>query len=200
MTTADLDCDAQVVERKTYRTSNDYMTHDFDEDRPVDVLDIICAYPTVAVSKSNPIDEIQPFVLRHPDIGFQNILTDPEGSVTDIIDWEGCLSAPRCAGYASILDSLRRPPSSERRLRFSKIPHMDWQMHGYTQIYADAMRGAVNVGGCVDLIHKLFKRMPLFVGVEMQGFAKLIGKGCAPAEETLKIETGKLLEPDDFSM
>jgi len=42
--------------------------------------------------------------------------------------------------------------------------------------------------------------MPSFVGVEVQGFAKLIGKGCAPAEETLKIEIGKLLEPDDFSM
>jgi len=37
MTTAELACDAQVVERKTYRTSKDYMTHDLDEDWPVDV-------------------------------------------------------------------------------------------------------------------------------------------------------------------
>ena len=97
---------------------------------------------------------------------------------------------------------------------------MDWQIHNYTQIYADAMRDtgcseaiyirksamyratgdAVNIGGCVDLIHKLFRHMPSFVGVEVQGFAKLIGKGCAPVEETLRTELWRLLEPDDFSM
>lgn len=236
----DLECDTQMVAREPYKSSKDYMTHKLDEnwsltadaeyeDEPEvqhliwgvrKILDTIYAHPTIAVSKSNLTDADEPesFVLRHPDLDFQNILTDLEGNVTGIIDWEGCLTAPHCTGYASVPDFLRRDWNSDYEV--AKMPHMDWQIHGYVQIYADAMRetgctdatytrksamyraivDAINDESCMGMIKKLFRCMPAFRTVEVQGFAKLIGKGCPPAEDLLKSGIGKLLEPDSFSL
>ncbi|KAF3048985.1 hypothetical protein E8E11_009538 [Didymella keratinophila] len=52
------------------------------------ILDILYAHPLIAASTIGPLSSNEPetFVLSHPDLNFQNILTDDEGNVTDIID------------------------------------------------------------------------------------------------------------------
>ena len=97
------------------------------------------------------------------------------------------------------------------------MPHMDWQVDRYIEIYADAMRklgtkdavytrksamyraiaGAVNGGNAMDIIQKLFHCIPGLRRVDVEQFEQLIGKGCPVAEDFLKTEIGKLLEPSD---
>ena len=62
-----------------------------------------------------------PFVLTHPDLGFQNVLVSEEGHLLSLIDWDGVSSVPRCLGnerYPSWLtrdwDPVAYAYSSER--------------------------------------------------------------------------------------
>lgn len=84
------------------------------------------------------------------------------------------------------------------------MPHMDWQIHSYTQICADAMRETGCPGAIYTRKSVMCRAIAIAVnvggGVEVQGFARSVGKGCALAEETLRIEIGKLLESDDLSV
>jgi hypothetical protein len=70
------------------------------------ILDLIYVEPATAFSLRDPNDIFEPgsFVLRHPDLDFQNILVNDYGYVTGIINWEGYMAVPRCVGYASIPD------------------------------------------------------------------------------------------------
>lgn len=46
------------------------------------------------------LDTPQTFSLGHPDFNYQNILTDDEGEITGIIDWDGLETCPRALGFA----------------------------------------------------------------------------------------------------
>jgi aminoglycoside phosphotransferase (APT) family kinase protein len=66
---------------------------------------ILTSKPFDAFTK--PGDKKETFVLRHNDLNFQNILCNPSGKVTAIIDWDECRVVPRCFGYSSVPLFLR---------------------------------------------------------------------------------------------
>jgi len=179
------------------------------------ILDIVYAHPTIAFSKTDPTDpdEKETFVLRHPDLDMQNILVDDDGNVTGIIDWEGCLAVPRSVGYASVPDFLRRDWRANYSL--DDLPHMLWKFEHYRTVYAEAMLAtgapdakytaksamyravvdAVSEGSPTDLIEKLCKHIPGLRLADVEELEMFVGKGWGEAEEYLKGEMGKLLEP-----
>jgi len=53
---------------------------------------------SLSFSFSNQKLERKPFVLRHDDLDLQNIMVDDDGNLTGIIDWDGCMTVPRCVG------------------------------------------------------------------------------------------------------
>jgi hypothetical protein len=235
MTQADLESDGQVYQYGPFDSSKEYMTAKLEsawscapdpelEDDPDTqnvvrgirkILDMIYAQPTVASSKIDPNDgaEDESFVLRHPDLDFQNILVDDEGKITGIIDWEGCMAVPRCAGYASVPDFLRRDWERDFTLRDS--PSISWELDHYRQIYADAMQeiGApeakytlksvmyravvdgLNEGSVLDLIPKLFAEIPGLRRTDVDEIEQFIGEGWPKGEEYLKDALEKLFEP-----
>ncbi|KAJ4349077.1 hypothetical protein N0V95_004902 [Ascochyta clinopodiicola] len=180
------------------------------------LLDIIYSQQAVASSTANTSNSEGPesFVLHHPDLDFQNIICNEDGIVSAIIDWEVCVAVPRCAGFTCLPDFLRRDWSEDHEL--SEMPHMDWPIDRYIQIYAEAMHdagvadaiykrksamyravvGAVNGGSPVDLFQKLFACISGVQRVDVERFEQLVGKGCSAAEEFIKAEIGKLLAPE----
>ena len=147
-----------------------------DEDRGVrKILDIVFAHPVF----NSQQDET--FVLQHEDLDLQNILTDAEGNVTGIIDWDGYLAMPRCVGHAAVPNFLRRdwfPGTVTRR------PHMSFQTEYYREVYAAAMVKAGNPdaiytlkspiyqaafaalyegGSCSDFVEKFLRSIPKFL-------------------------------------
>ncbi|KAF3037955.1 hypothetical protein E8E12_005825 [Didymella heteroderae] len=234
----DLESSDQICEYGPFKSSQDYMTSgidskwpsthnpDFDEYPDTGnmifgvrkVLDILYSHPLLATSSIAPLstDEPETFVLSHPDLDFQNVLTDDEGNVTDIIDWEGYTTMPRCVGYSAVPDFLRRYWVHEHGA--SDMPHMEWQVDRYVQIYSEAMREfspkgavytgksamynaivrAVAEGNAIDLCQKLFKCIPAMRGTDADTFNQLIGMGCQEAEAFIKEELERLLAPDDL--
>jgi hypothetical protein len=87
-------------------------------------------------TSTKPGDKKETFVLRHNDLNFQNILCDPTGRVTGIIDWDECRAVPRCVGFSSIPIFLKYDWCPEWDP--SEI-HMPWENEEYRQIYASAM-------------------------------------------------------------
>ncbi|KAH7079935.1 hypothetical protein BKA63DRAFT_385309, partial [Paraphoma chrysanthemicola] len=99
------------------------------------ILGIVSSHP---VFQSRP-DET--FILQHDDLDLQNILTDTEGNVTGIIDWDASLAMPRCVASAAVPRFLRRdwfPGFYVRNL------HMNLALPRYREIYAAAMSDAGN--------------------------------------------------------
>ncbi|KAH7086242.1 kinase-like domain-containing protein [Paraphoma chrysanthemicola] len=81
------------------------------------------------------------FILQHDDLDLQNILTDTEGNITGIIDWDGSLAMPRCVAAAAVPRFLRRdwfPGFFVRNL------HMNLALPRYRDIYAAALNDAGN--------------------------------------------------------
>ena len=235
MTPEDLKSDSQIYKYGPFGSSKDYMIAKLDTVWPLTadpdldeypatqnmifgirkILDIIYSHPAIAKSTTIPSDTEEPesFVLRHPDLDFQNILCDDDGYISAIIDWDGCLAVPRCAGFSSVPDFLRRDWSDDHEV--ASMPHMDWQINQYIQIYTDAMQetrvkdavytrksamyhavvSAVSDGNAMDLIQKLFACIPAMRRVDAEQFEQLIGKGCPMAEDFIKDEILKLLEP-----
>jgi hypothetical protein len=64
------------------------------------IIDIIFSCPPFS-SKSST-EEKGTFVIRHPELDLQTVLTDDEGNVTGIIDWNGAVTAPRCIGFSAL--------------------------------------------------------------------------------------------------
>jgi hypothetical protein len=92
-----------------------------------------------------PSDKVQTFVLRHDDLGFQNILCDEQGNVTAIIDWDLCRAAPRCLGYAKLPDFLTKDWMPEYSSHVDV--HMPWELAEYRNVYARAMLDATGPEG-----------------------------------------------------
>jgi len=239
MTANDLENEDQVEQYGPFKNSEEYMIStleeswplipevDFDPDDKEEldiwngcigirrILDLIYVQPAIAISSPFPDDIFEPesFVLQHPDLDFQNILVDDDGYVTGIIDWEGCMAVPRCVGYASVPDFLRRDWSKGHSLRDS--PHMTWMLQHYRQVYADAMREtgapeakytlksamyraaveAVNDGSPMDLIKKIFVHIPGLRTTDVDEFQQFIGEGWPEALNYLGQELNTLFEP-----
>jgi hypothetical protein len=177
------------------------------------MIDILHAQPVIAVSKKDPLnnEEEETFVLRHPDLDLQNILVDDAGNVTGIIDWGNCLTVPRCIGYASLPDFLRR--DWDKDFTLSRIPHMPtWEMQKYAQIYADAMvetgcpdakytrksamyraiAEATSGGDIMDIIKKLCAHIPGLRMTDAEELQEHIGEGWPEGEEYVKDAIEKL--------
>ena len=226
-----------------FTSSKDYMTTRLDALWPVNpplegvyysdrlikigfrkILDIIHAHPTIsrsiaiaATSSGSYFKES--YVLRHPDLDFQNILVDSEGNVTGIIDWDGCTTVPRCTGYASLPEFLRRDWDTDYDI--TKVPYMSWQLDHYRQIYSDAMaeigcpeakftaKSAIyraimdatqqGISGARDgehIVKKILSECGNFRRMNVEQFLMLIGKDDWPqAEEYLTKGIRKLLSP-----
>jgi aminoglycoside phosphotransferase len=100
------------------------------------IIDIIFSSAPFASTQ-----EKETFVIRHPDLDLQNILTDDEGHVTGIIDWDGAVTAPRCIGFSALPHFLVH--DWHPGFSFDDCPHMSWSVDRYRRIYADAMKEAL---------------------------------------------------------
>jgi aminoglycoside phosphotransferase (APT) family kinase protein len=100
------------------------------------IIDIIFSSPPFAST-----EEKETFVIRHPDLDLQNILTDDEGNVTGIIDWDGAVTAPRCIGFSALPHFLVHDWLPDFTL--DEPPHLSWGLDRYRRIYADVMKEAL---------------------------------------------------------
>ncbi|KAF1914114.1 hypothetical protein BDU57DRAFT_540095 [Ampelomyces quisqualis] len=170
------------------------------------ILEIVFSHP---VFQSAPEDT---FFLQHDDLDLQNILTDEDGNVTGIIDWDGSLAVPRCVGHSAAPNFLRRDwfPSD-----VDSSPHLHFRANHYREIYAAALFAAgnpdakyttksaiyqaaiasINAGGCkYDIVDKLLQEIG-FRG-QKYGLAAFYGSPQGyKADEILKTKLYKVLEP-----
>lgn len=105
------------------------------------LLDMIFSQPVF-----NPERNRETFTLQHADLDLQNILVDDEGNVTGIIDWDKCLSVPRCVGAASAPLFLQKDWMPACLNNLDTAPHLGFTTHRYRQIYAAALAEH----GCAD--------------------------------------------------
>jgi|TARA_R110002003_G_scaffold228_5_gene16614 hypothetical protein len=99
------------------------------------ILNIVFSH---MVFQSAPDDT---FILQHYDLDFQNILIDPEGNVTGILDWGGSLAMPRCVASAAVPTFL---PRDWFPCHLTRRPHMSESLPHYREVYAAAMFEAGN--------------------------------------------------------
>ena len=90
----------------------------------------------------------QTFSLGHPDFNYQNILTDDEGEITGIIDWDGVETRPRALGFArypswitrdwdpAMYDYAKELPDPDNQAYQEDSPE---QLISYRREYAAAM-------------------------------------------------------------
>jgi hypothetical protein len=172
------------------------------------IIHIIFAHPIFQLK----LDDT--FVLRHDDLDLQNILTDSDGNITGIIDWDGSLAMPRSIGTAAVPVFLRRDwfPNSS----LSRRPHMGWRYDQYRQIYAAAMVDAGNEdaqytiksaiyqaafaalyegGDLDDFVNRLLLEIPDFRMEPLELKLHLVS-GWTAAKEILEYELDKVLKPE----
>lgn len=180
------------------------------------ILDVIFATLPFTSSKKNPTDGKETFVLRHDDLDLQNILTDEDGNVTGILDWDGCMAVPRCVGYATLPIFVRRDWISDFDYRCN--PHMTWMYDYYRAVYADAMRSTESPDAkytgkshlyqaamgilyeshdISDFVYKVLLNLPGFPYCALYGFIVRVGQGWPDAEVWLREEIAQLFAPDD---
>jgi aminoglycoside phosphotransferase (APT) family kinase protein len=156
------------------------------------------------------------FTIQHADLDLQNILVDDEGRVTGIIDWDGAHAAPRCVGTAAAPFFLRKDWLPDYVNNLGTGPHMGWKTHSYREIYAAALLEAGNsdamytinsaiyqaafmavrdTGGCMsDFMDKMLREIP-HCRVKANDLLSSLGLGWQDAENMLKVEFAKILEP-----
>jgi hypothetical protein len=157
------------------------------------------------------------YVLRHDDLDLQNILIDDDGNVTGIIDWDGCMSVPRCIGPTSLPVFLRRDWLDGHTI--DHFPHMTWSLDRYRDIYSTAMYEACNGGDakytkksgiyqallavlyedadCRELLGKLLAEILEFRRVDPNELYLRLGKGWPAAEKVLKEKLAAVLAPEE---
>ncbi|KAI2479949.1 hypothetical protein Ptr902_08130 [Pyrenophora tritici-repentis] len=146
------------------------------------------------------------FVIRHPDLDLQNILTDEEGNVTGIIDWHEAVTAPRCVGSAALPLFLIQDWFPGFTL--DDPPYMSWTVDHYRRIYAEAMQGAcedgkytyksamyqavyaasTRFGSAPDLVDKVLLQLPGLRLTDLDEFQERLGTGWPAAEKYLEKE------------
>ena len=106
----------------------------------LDMTLVALAPPFYFMNEEDAQEDGKHFVLRHDDLDVQNIMTDDEGNVTGIIDWDGCMAVPRCIGYTSLPTFLCRDCLPDYTM--ADRPHLTWSIDRYRGIYSDAMVAA----------------------------------------------------------
>ncbi|KAF2864886.1 hypothetical protein BDV95DRAFT_588256 [Massariosphaeria phaeospora] len=168
-----------------------------------------------ATGAFNPSKEQETFALAHHDLDLQNLLTDEDGNITGIIDWDGSIAAPRCIGTAAVPIFLNRDwfPGYANTLSIS--PHLAWKTETYRQFYAQALVEAghpdakfttkspiyqaalcaLYLGGSAhDFTEKLLREIPGF-RLPPREMKVALGMGWEDGEKWLKGELRKILEP-----
>jgi hypothetical protein len=182
-------------------------------------LEILGAHKIIKMIFAHPVFHSDPgetFVLQHSDLDLQNILTDENGNITGIIDWDGSMAMPHCVGHAAVPNFLRRDwfPNSDALLR---RPHMSFQLDHYREVYAAAMvhagnpdakyttksaiylaaLAAIYEGGSInDIVEKILGVVPC-LRLDAGEFCEKLGANdnWKAAEQVLEKEVHKLLEP-----
>ena len=152
------------------------------------------------------------YVIRHPDLDLQNIMTDKDGNVTGIIDWHEAVTAPRCVGYAGLPRFLVKDWLPDFTLE--DPPYMAWNLDHYRRMYANAMKescedgkftykstmyqavyAAVTRGGSArDLVNKVLLQLPRLRLVDLDEFQERLGRGWLAAESYLEKEIRELFD------
>ncbi|KAF2450817.1 hypothetical protein P171DRAFT_503564 [Karstenula rhodostoma CBS 690.94] len=178
----------------------------------------------------NPDRDPEKFLIHHNDLDLQNILTDKDGVVTGIIDWDGAYAGPRCIGPTATPKFLLRdwfPHECGKNLE--RAPFMGFMTKHYRNIYAaavylagkeqgiddiatryttksalyQAIFAAIYEGGHpLDITNKVLRSIPGF-RMQPSHFKKLLGKGWPAAVEYLEREIPKIFEaelPDEKFM
>jgi hypothetical protein len=157
------------------------------------------------------------FTIHHNDLDLQNILVDEEGNITGIIDWDGCMAAPRCAGSAAVPKFLSSDwfPNQD----FDRLPHMPWKLEAYRKQYAaylsefgcaDAAKyteksamyqaaiHAITVSlDFDDLVSKVVTTIPALHGIDPDKLLRTLGRGWPGMENLLRKEIKHLFAPSD---
>ncbi|KAI1668044.1 hypothetical protein Ptr902_12214 [Pyrenophora tritici-repentis] len=153
------------------------------------------------------------FVIRHPDLDLQNILTDEEGNVTGIIDWHEAVTAPRCVGPAALPLFLIKDWLPGFTL--DDPPYLSWTVDYYLRIYAQAMQDAcedgkytyksamyqavylatTRRGSAPDLVDKILLQLPGVRLTDPNEFLERLGRGWSAAEKYLAKEIRDLFDP-----
>lgn len=151
----------------------------------------------------NPDSETEKFVIHHNDLDLQNILTDGNGNVTEIFDWDGAFVGPRCIGPTVVPVLLRRDwYPNECGSYLKRAPHMAFNYGYYHHLYAAVIRKTVKDQGMpdrpfqctaksalyqatiaaiyegghpLDLSSKVLRRIP--IGMHPYSDMKLLGRG-----------------------
>jgi len=177
--------------------------------------------PATGDNTDLPVVRKKTFVLRHDDLNLQNILVDDDGNVTGLIDWDGCMSVPRCVGYSSLPTFLRGDWLDDHTM--AKSPYMTWSLDHYRSVYATAMTEACQTDNgspsdaqytkksamyqallavfyededCRQVIGKLLAEIEEFRRVDVKQFCIRLGKGWPAAEKVLKEKLAELLAPE----
>ncbi|KAL1612179.1 hypothetical protein SLS60_000403 [Paraconiothyrium brasiliense] len=141
--------------------------------------------------------EEESFVIHHHDLDLQNILTDEDGYVTGIIDWDGAFAGPRCIGPAAAPKFLVRDWYPDEHGEFlEESPHMAWNTQYYRDVYAGAVREAELQQGTFNDAKYTSKS-----AIYRQAFAALYGGGL-PMDFTDKVlrQIGICQHPHDFKV
>jgi aminoglycoside phosphotransferase (APT) family kinase protein len=156
------------------------------------------------------------FTIHHTDLDLQNIFVDDEGNVTGIIDWDNAFAAPRCIGTAAAPLFLQKDWLPDYINNLGTGPHMGWKTHSYREIYAAALLEAGNsdviytINSAIyraaftaawefddsmyDFVDKMLREIP-HCRVKADDFMSSLGHGWQDAENMLKAEFAKILEP-----
>jgi hypothetical protein len=163
------------------------------------------------------------FTIWHPDLDLQNILTDENGNVTGIIDWDGAFIAPRCMGASAVPKFLNRDWFPQEVGGLYSFPNLIWRTDYYRSIYAAAMiREApmhkhpdghfisnsaiytsvlsgvlkLNGGGDVgDFVTKILQSIPRLHRIPEKEYLVELGRGLAEEEELLRHDIAVMVEP-----
>lgn len=177
------------------------------------LLDMIFAQPVF-----NPEQARETFTLQHADLDLQNILVDEDGNVTGIIDWDKCLSVPRCVGAASAPFFLEKDWMPAYLNTLNTAPHLGFTTHRYRQIYAAALaeHGCADAkyttksamyhaaimalyrcdyGDVDDFIAKVLRCVPEFRG-DVEETIRALGVGWPAGERILERHLKQIFKPE----
>lgn len=168
-------------------------------------------------------DENQSFVLQHNDLNFQNILADDDGTVTGILDWDGCGTVPRCVGFTTTPIFIQL----DWELGYDLLNNEQmwpWVQAKYRDIYANAMAEACgkNISDAkftkqshlyylahrilfgdirakydrsVDFADRILREIPMLrQEVDVGEFFTKLGEGWPEMEQLLEVEIPKVFQ------
>ncbi|KAF1966339.1 hypothetical protein BU23DRAFT_603640 [Bimuria novae-zelandiae CBS 107.79] len=223
----------KVVRHGPFASTQGYIEaawkHSFGPDRELDVeedhrsMHGACKILEMVFDTAPFHSKSETFVIRHNDLDLQNILTNKDGFVTGIIDWDGAYAAPRCVGTAAVPRWLMHdwfPSDDDDEEELETRPHMAWATDYYRKIYAAAMYAAEQKQGLsidakytsksplylsalsclyeggelLDFTKKVLQRIPTLTA-NADSFRRLLG-GWPYARAMLSEEIAKLCEPE----